>query len=70
MMHDMDGWTWVWMSTMMFLFWGALLVFGAWAVRSLIDRARSPLDIARERYARGEITREQFEEIQHRLLPT
>lgn len=70
MMHDIDGWSWVWMSTMMVLFWGTLLVLGAWAIRSLIDRTRSPLDIARERYARGEITREQFEEIQHRLLPT
>jgi hypothetical protein len=35
------------------------------------DRRRlegpSPLDIARERYARGEITREQFEQFRHDL---
>jgi putative membrane protein len=56
------------MSTMMVLFWGAVIVFGVWAVRSFTDRGRSPLEIARERYARGEITKEQFEEIQRGVL--
>jgi putative membrane protein len=68
MMDDMSGWNWVWMSTMMVLFWGVLIVFGIWAVRSFTDKGRSPLEIARERYARGEITREQFEEIQRGVL--
>jgi putative membrane protein len=68
MMDDMSGWSWVWMSAVMVLFWGAVLVFGIWAVRSFADRGRSPLEIAGERYARGEITREQFEEIQRGLL--
>ena len=28
MMDDMSGWSWVWMSAMMVLFWGALLLSG------------------------------------------
>jgi putative membrane protein len=68
MMDDVNGWTWVWMSLMMILFWGGLIVFGVWAVRSFADRRGSPLEIARERFARGEITREQFEEIQRGVL--
>jgi len=69
MMDDVSGWTWVWMSVMMAVFWGGLILFGVWALRSFTDRGRPPLEIARERYARGEISREQFEEIQHGLPP-
>jgi putative membrane protein len=68
MMDDVNGWTWVWMSLMMVLFWGGLIFFGVWAVRSFTDRRGSPLEIAQERFARGEITREQFEEIQRGVL--
>jgi putative membrane protein len=68
MMDDINGWSWVWMSVMMVLFWGGLVVFGVWAVRSFADRGHTPLEIARERFARGEITREQFEEIQRGVL--
>ncbi len=70
MMDDINGWDWVWMSTMMALFWGALIVFGVWVVRQFTDRGSSPLEIARLRYARGEITKEQFEEIQRGVLTT
>ena len=70
MMDDMSGWSWVWMSAMMVLFWGALIVFGVWAVRSFTDRGRSPLEIARERFARGEISGDQFEQIRQDLNKT
>ena len=70
MMDDMSGWSWVWMSAMMVLFWGALIVFGIWAVRSFTDRGRSPLEIARERFARGEISGDQFEQIRQDLNKT
>jgi putative membrane protein len=69
------------MMFLMVLFWGGLLALGYFLVRALIrsgqDR-RSPhsdagpsgsqaLEILRERYARGEITKEQFEEIRRDL---
>lgn len=51
------------------LFWGAVIWLIVWAVRKGTDRwgsgnaGQKPLDIAMARYARGEITREQFEQI-------
>ena len=64
---------------MMLLFWGAIIVLVFFVIRALSrtggthfapptpppgDRA---LDILRERYARGEITKEQFEEMRRNL---
>ena len=51
------------------IFWGAIIALVVWGIKKLATRGgpgagaegRSPLDIARERYARGEITKEQFE---------
>jgi uncharacterized membrane protein len=70
MMDDISGWPWVWMSAMMVLFWGALIVFGVWAVRSFTDRGRSSLDVAKDRYARGDISRDQYEQIRQGLNRT
>lgn len=44
--------------------------FGPWFVFPLISRlegrsGESPLDILKRRYARGQITREQFEQMRH-----
>lgn len=78
-MHD--GWGWGWMAfgaAWMVFFWGAIIVLVAWAISRLTgDRQRDgrqwpsegrpPLDIAKERYARGEITREQFEQLREDL---
>jgi putative membrane protein len=78
----MDGWGvgwWIWMPIMMVLVWGGIIAVIVWAVSRLAgDREKrggdqrklegpSPLDIAKERYARGEITREQFEQLRHDL---
>ncbi|MBM4405890.1 MAG: SHOCT domain-containing protein [Chloroflexi bacterium] len=59
---------WLWM---VFL-WGGLIWLIVWGIRSLSGQAREPggksaIEIARERYARGKITKEQFEEVKQPL---
>ena len=69
---------WGWgMGLMMFLgliFWGSIIWLIVWAItritrhNSTYDGGRTnALDIARERYAKGEITRDQFEQIKKDL---
>ena len=72
MWHSYDGWYWGWgMMSMgllfMVLFW-ALVILGIAALVKWLKgpsggAANRPLDILKERYAKGEITREQFEEM-------
>ncbi len=57
----------------MIVFWGGLIALIVWGVIRLTKRTdstptHSPLDIAKERYARGEINKEQFEQIKKDLL--
>ena len=52
----------------MVLFWGGLIALIVWGINRLTRRygwssQHTPLDIPRERYARGEITKEEFERI-------
>jgi putative membrane protein len=60
---------------LMLLFWGGLIVLAVWLVKTLFQgdrgspapppaRAKTAREILDERYARGEITREQYELIQ------
>ncbi len=64
---------------LMLLFWGGLIILAFFVVRALVrsGSARSgppapggnrALDILKERYARGEITKEQFEQIRQDLI--
>jgi len=66
--HDGMGW---WMVFWMVLFWGVIVSLVVWAVKRLTERGssekRDPLDIAKERYARGEISKEEFEQIKKDL---
>jgi len=59
------GWIW------MLLFWGAIIWLIVWGVSQLTGAGRrnedTPLEIARRRYARGEITREQFDQLRQDL---
>jgi putative membrane protein len=60
------GWLW------MLIFWGGLIALIVWGIKKLTERGkntvkREPLDIARERYAKGEISREEFNQIQKDL---
>jgi len=67
-MHPMWGMWGFWgvgMMLLMFLFWGAVIAGIVVAIRWLMHQGRasrsdSALDILRERYARGEIDREEF----------
>ena len=61
-----------WMIIWMVVFWGGLIALLVWGIKRLTERGgsnlkRSPLDIAKERYARGEISREEFELIKKGL---
>lgn len=71
MWHDADGMGWwmLWGSVMMILFWGGIVALAVWGVQTLGRREGSsnPLDIAKERLARGEITVQEFEQIKKTL---
>jgi len=69
MWHDGNGWWMLWGAVMMVLFWGGLIALFVWGLQSLVrrDGPRDPLEIAKERLARGEITPGQFDEIKEKL---
>jgi len=58
-----------WMMWPWFLVVGGILYifFGGYRPRMRVERELSPIEIARMRYARGEITLEEFEEIKRTL---
>ena len=71
-MHEGWGWWmifgWVWFV----LFWGAIVWLIAWAINRISaggqsDRSRTPLDIAKERLAKGEISEEEFQRLKQHL---
>ncbi len=71
-MHGDVGWgwmtlMWVWMT----LFWGSIIALVVWgitrATRVKGSSSAPPLEIAKARYARGEITKEQFETLKRDL---
>jgi putative membrane protein len=66
----MGGYGW-WGMLVMALFWIGVLLLVVWGVGALSGRrselSDSPIDIARRRFARGEIDRAQFEEMKKAL---
>ncbi len=71
-MHGDVGWgwmslRWVWMVVV----WGSVIWLVVWGIsRVTVGRNSSgttPLDIAKARYARGEVTKEQFESLKRDL---
>ena len=73
MWHGMEGvgWGWVGLGILhMVLFWGLVILAFAGLLRWLgggtLDEPRA-LDILKARYARGELTREQFEQLKREL---
>ncbi len=75
MMGDWGGWGWGWGMgfgwIFMILFW-ALVILGIVALAKWVFSAGSSsggraLDVLKERYARGEINREQYEQMRRDL---
>jgi putative membrane protein len=71
-MHGGMGWWMVFGGIWMILFWGGLIALIVWGISRLARRGsatgkQTPLEIVKERYARGEITKEQFEQIKKDL---
>ncbi len=70
----MDGMGW-WMAfggLWMLIFWAGLIALIVWGVIKLSQRngstpKRTPLDVVKERYAKGEISREEFEQLKKDL---
>lgn len=73
--HEGMGWWMVFGGILWLLFWAGIIALIAWGIAKLAGD-RSPaasakkgdaLNIAKERYARGEISKEQFEQIKKDL---
>jgi putative membrane protein len=71
-----DWWDFGWWGVVgvifILLFWAGLIALIVWGIRTLtrggsIAAKNTPLDIAKERYAKGEITKEEFEQIKKDL---
>ncbi len=63
--HMGGGW-WIVMPIMMVIFWGGVIAVVVWGIRQFTGdqrRGGSAPDIARERLAKGEITKEEFDRI-------
>lgn len=78
MMYDWNGfggWNMGFGFVFMLLFWGLFILGIASLIRWLMTqsspgkspRDKTPLEIAQERYARGEIDREEYERMKHDL---
>jgi putative membrane protein len=73
----MNGGYWlIWMIPLMIIFWGGIIVLIVWGVKKLgkgkeddagIGPKLNPLEIAKERYAKGEISKADFEQIKKDL---
>ena len=66
------GWWWVFGGLWMVVFWGGLIALIVWGIKKLTERGdstpkRNPLDTAKERYAKGEISGEEFEQLRRDL---
>ena len=66
------GWWMAFGGIWMVVFWGGLIALIVWGIKKLSGGGSStpkndPLDIAKERYAKGEISKEEFEQIKKDL---
>jgi putative membrane protein len=66
------GWWMAFGGLWMVVFWGGLIALIVWGIMKLVRREgfgpkRNPLDVAKERYARGEISKKEFEQLKRDL---
>jgi putative membrane protein len=62
------GWMWIlWIVIIGLVIWGVIALVKHSSSTSNTTQKRDPLEIAKERYARGEITKEEYEEIKKNL---
>ena len=71
-MHEGMGWWMAFGGVWMVLFWGGLIALIVWGINKLGGRGdpiqkHTPLDVAKERYARGELAKKDFEQIKRDL---
>ena len=62
------GWWWLFGGVWMLIFWGGLIALIVWGITKLTGRGgtatkHNPLDVVKERYAKGDISKEEFEQI-------
>ena len=72
-MHEGFGWWMAFGGLWMIIFWGGIIGLVIWGIFKLTGRNSSthltnPTDIAKERYAKGEISREEYDRIKKDLF--
>ena len=73
--HEGMGWWMLFGGVWLLLFWGAIIGLVVWGISRVTHRGYgprapdrlTPLDIAKERYAKGELSKEEFEQIKKDL---
>jgi len=71
-MHETMGWWMVFGWISFVIFFGGLIALITWGAKRVTEAGspevrHAPLDIAKERYARGEISKQEFETIEKDL---
>jgi len=62
------GWMWIlWIIVIGLIIWGVIALVKHSSSPPDSSQKRDPLEIARERYAKGEISKDEFEEIKKNL---
>ncbi len=72
-MHEGLGWWMIFGGIWMIVFWGGLIALAVWGITRLTGCSgsgteRKALEVAKERYARGDIDKKEFERIKKDLV--
>ena len=66
---DGMGWAWFFNWIVMIIFWGGIVALIIWGITKITKgnngtaNKNNALDIAKERYAKGEISKEEFDQL-------